>query len=104
MHTIRVDSGVKFKFCAGEILVTDSVAELMQTQHADAIRKCLDRHFQGDWGEADEDCKLINDEALLDGGSLMSVYEVSGETIWVITDGRNSGSLVITTVMRPQEY
>jgi hypothetical protein len=66
----------------------------------------LDRHIQGDWGMLDDEDKRLNDEALVDGGRLLSAYKtLRGVKIWIITeavgdDGKRSSS----TILLPSEY
>ncbi len=61
----------------------------------------LSRHRVGDWGEvAAEDWKL-NDEALVMGERLLSVYRTKmNERIWVITEADRSSTCLLT----PDEY
>ncbi len=65
----------------------------------------LSRHLHGDWGSVSEaDCKR-NDQAVIDGGRVMSAYLVEGKTIWVITEAENpDGTRVATCVLLATEY
>lgn len=68
---------------------------------ADAALTALDRHAAGDWGEVCEDDRLSNEQALTDGGRLLSAYRAaSGERFWIITERDRSA----TTVLLPDEY
>ncbi len=61
----------------------------------------LERHRCGDWGNVCEADVKLNDEALREGGRLLSCYStLRGETIWVITEFDRS----VTTLLLPDEY
>jgi len=44
--------------------------------------------------------QTINDQALIDGGRLLSAYEVAGQKIYVITEWNRS----VTTMMMAEDY
>lgn len=95
-------------FKTGEIVTTNGIARAMMLDHGflEAVRDCLTRHCLGDWGDACEETKKQNDEALeaersgklID--SLFSVYDISGREIFIITEIDRS----VTTVLFPYEY
>ncbi len=95
-------------FRTGEIVTTSGIARAMMLDHGflEAVRDCLTRHCQGDWGDACEETKQQNDEALeaekngklID--SLFSVYDIDGTEIFIITEIDRS----VTTVLFPDEY
>ncbi len=60
----------------------------------------LDRHQSGDWGECGPEDWKANDLDLRVGGRLFSVYKVSGNRLWVITEADRSQ----TTILLPEEY
>lgn len=61
----------------------------------------LNRHIVGDWGEVDEEDRQANDESLLTGLRLLSVYNtVSGKPFWIITEADRSA----TTILLPSDY
>jgi len=66
----------------------------------------LDRHAKGDWGNLSDDDKRLNDEAVADGGRILSAYKTSnGTKIWIITEAADdAGHRVATTVLLPEEY
>jgi hypothetical protein len=74
----------------------------METFTRGFFSKCLCRHIVGDWGDLDAEDTQTNDEALNDGGRLLSSYThpVSKERLWIITEHDRSA----TTVMLPMEY
>ena len=63
----------------------------------------VQRHQAGDWGEADEEDKEINERGLAgEEMSLMSVFTLprTGETLWLITASDRSYTLMLL----PEEY
>ena len=65
------------------------------------IVAALRRHAVGDWGDVTPDDRAANDDALLSGERLLSVYQsATGTTFWVITEADRSA----TTVLLPDDY
>ena len=64
------------------------------------------RHAHGDWGDVCEEDRQANEQALIDGSRLLSVYRTSlGEKLWVITEAADdSGKRAATTILLPSEY
>ena len=61
----------------------------------------LSRHQRGDWGDCCREDWMRNDEALVDGSRLFSVYHADdGTKFWVITEADRSS----TCVLLPDEY
>jgi len=61
----------------------------------------LHRHSAGDWGDLDEHDRQANEQALREGGRLLSAYATKhGIRIWVITEHDRS----VTTLLTPSEY
>lgn len=59
------------------------------------------RHSRGDWGDVVEEDWQANDQALQNGGRLLSVYHtLSGTEFWIITEADRSA----TTILLPEEY
>lgn len=95
-------------FRTGQIVTTNGIARAMMLDHGflEAVRGCLERHCLGDWGDACEETRRQNDEALeaekngklID--SLFSVYDIDGTEIFIITEIDRS----VTTVLFPDEY
>lgn len=92
------------KFDPGRLTVTPAAVQACGLQH---VMRCLGRHMAGDWGEAlcADDLKA-NDDALVDGDRLLSVYLIDPESgpdagfLWVITEADRS----VTTAQLPSEY
>jgi len=66
----------------------------------DQIDQILRRHLSGDWGAVDREDAAANEWALKHDERLMSVYDVNGEKLWVVTEADRSA----TTVLTPGEY
>lgn len=91
----------KAVFKLGVVVMTAGVADKLG--QCDFVKKSLDRHVAGDWGDLTPHDVKVNQEALVNGGRLMSVYPFPGRTdltIWVITEADRSA----TTVLFPEDY
>lgn len=85
------------RFPLGELVITSNAAiRLSPTDVSAAIA----RHANADWGEVDEHDRRANEQALVDGSRLMSVYRGGGERFWIITEADRS----VTTVLLPEDY
>lgn len=86
------------KFDAVDALITAGANELLNEKQ---IADLLTRHYSGDWGECDEEDAEINNDAVASGDdSLMSVFTVDGNVIWVYTEWDRSK----TTILLPCEW
>lgn len=81
----------------GQALATIGVLELCR--YGLDLGTLFDRHASGDWGDADEAVRKANDQALIDGGRITSVYHPNGRRVWVVTEADRSR----TVVMLPHE-
>ena len=87
-----------FKFSCGEVIATRSVTEAVPPLVRIAA---LVRHLNGDWGDLSEADKAANNEALQNGGRLISAYHApDGTKFWIITEADRS----FTTYLLPDEY
>ena len=88
------------KFPLGRLMATPAALQRLaeQTQHTSWA--LLLRHWQGDWGEVCAEDAGLNDQALMDGGRLLSVYHLSSGTVWIITEADRS----CTTLLNPEDY
>ena len=85
-------------FALGKIVATPNALEHTP---ANEIASALRRHASGDWGTLDREDWQANDQALLEGGRLLSVYDSSDERkFWIITEADRS----VTTVLFPEDY
>lgn len=86
------------KFPSGQILITANAKE--QLSESD-IQQALRRHLAGDWGNCEPDDAAANEEALLHGERLLSVYHTATAVkFWIITEADRSA----TTVLLPDDY
>ncbi len=91
------------KFSMGHLVTTAGVMERASSDEAFAkfVRKSLERHSQGDWGDLSDQDRRENEFALGKQLRLFSVYENNGlPKIWIITEADRS----VTTVLFPEEY
>jgi len=91
------------KFAMGQLVATAGVNELAVANESFAafVRRSLQRHSQGDWGDLGDEDKKENELSLDKGLRLLSAYQ-HGELpkIWIITEADRS----VTTVLFPEEY
>src|SRR5437763_1325267 len=89
----------------GQVVATPGALEALR-RAGQRTSDFLDRHSAGDWGDLDEEDRILNDEALVDGSRILSSYETgAGERIWIITeavgdDNRRASSCLLL----PEEY
>ena len=87
-------------FPLGQIVATHGALKAIRDTGRFAI-DFLARHARGDWGDLDPADWNANDEALIDGIRILSVYYLnSAVKIWVITEADRSS----TCVLLPEEY
>ena len=88
----------KPRFALGEVVAT---AHAMATLTNIDMQLALQRHVTGDWGKVGKEDRAANEQALLNGTRLLSVYESSkGVRFWIITEADRSA----TTVLLPEDY
>lgn len=93
------------KFLLGQIVATpgalEAIANAQQTPDF-----FLAKHASGDWGEVCDEDKRLNDEALVDGGRLLSAYRtLRGTKLWVLTEAADDdGNRLASTILLPDEY
>jgi hypothetical protein len=86
------------RFPLGRLVATSNAASKLSPKD---VAVGIGRHASGDWGEVCQDDQASNEEALVEGLRLMSVYtSSSGIEFWVITEWDRS----ITTVLLPEDY
>jgi hypothetical protein len=93
------------KFQLGRTLATPGALKAIHaSEHSPA--EFLDRHVCGEWGDVCPDDRQANEEALVDGSRLWSVYKTRlGTKLWVITEAiGDDGQRASTCVMLPDEY
>ena len=93
------------KFCPGRVVATPGALDALEVSGQDA-GFFLDKHLSGDWGEVDTEDQMANDQALTDGGRLLSSYRtLMGVTVWVLTEAEgDDGVRASTCLTTPEEY
>lgn len=93
------------KFPLGQIVATPGALEVLE-QSGQTPDFFLNKHAQGDWGEVCDDDKQLNNEALVNGGRLLSAYRtLKNERLWIITEATDDdGKRFATTILKPEEY
>jgi hypothetical protein len=88
------------KFLLGKILATPGAMDALERCGQQPI-EFFSRHADGDWGDIHPEDVGLNEQALLHGGRLMSVYQTNdGTKVWLITEADRSA----TTLLLPEEY
>ena len=86
------------RFRLGHIVSTpNALAHLTQED----ILHGIQRHQAGDWGDVCAEDRQANDQALVKGTRILSVYHAgNGTRFWIITERDRS----VTTVLLPEDY
>ena len=95
-HTQHATPQVARLIPLGQLVATPHALALLEKANLSTFA-LFARHEQGDWGDVDA---MANEQALIDGGRLMSVYKLELGTVWVITEADRSA----TTLLLPEEY
>jgi hypothetical protein len=107
------------KFSPGQIVATPGALALMQrTDTNPAV--LLNRHLHGDWGDTCTEDAALNEQALVDGSRIMSVYRLVSlqtltatplkkrtelPTVWIITEAvGDDGSRASSCILLPEDY
>jgi hypothetical protein len=91
---------VQTKFELGNVVATPGAIELLVGAGRSPM-EFIARHVSGDWGDLDEHDRLVNEQALLHGGRLLSSYIVADDRrLWIITEA----SREVSTLLLPSEY
>ena len=96
---------VQPKFKLGQIVATPEALRVLE-ESGQSPGFFLDCHIQGNWGEVNDEDKRLNDQALVDGGRLLSAYRtLKGQRIWIITEAADdNGNRAATTLLLPEQY
>lgn len=85
-------------FALGQTVITTNAAE---TLDGSSVLEAIIRHQCGDWGECCPQDRDANEEALVTGARIFSVYRDSEDVkFWIITEWDRS----VTTVLLPEDY
>ena len=93
------------KFRPGRVVATPGVLDALEAS-GQTFDFFLEKHLSGDWGEVDAEDQKANDQALLDGGRLLSSYRtLRGVVVWVLTEAEgDDGQRASTCLTLPEEY
>jgi hypothetical protein len=107
------------KFSPGQVVATPGALALMERTKTNPVL-LLSRHLHGDWGDVCVEDRTLNDQALINGSRLMSLYRlVTPEslaataiknraalpTVWIITEAvGDDGKRASTCLLLPEEY
>jgi hypothetical protein len=98
MESLPNGTGPKFQL--GQVVATPGAIELLVGVRRSPV-EFIARHASGDWSDLDEHDRLMNEQALVHGGRLLSSYKVVGEErIWMISEADRSS----TCLLLPSEY
>ncbi len=81
-------------FEMGRTVGTATVVALLEEAGV-TPQSLFERHHRGDWGDVTPDDWQRNEEALVEGGRLLSVYFVRDEKIYVITEADRSATTIM---------
>ena len=88
------------RFSLGQTVATPGALAAL-TESGQAPTEFLQRHLVGDWGDVCDEDRQANEDALLHGERLLSVYRTkAGAKLWVITEADRSS----TCLLLPDEY
>lgn len=90
------------KFNLGQIVATPNALDALREARRTLLEFIL-RHIQGDWSEMDEEDRIANEMALVEGGRIFSAYAIQpghSEKVWVITEEDRSSTLILL----PEDY
>lgn len=86
------------KFSLGQTFITVGARDSLD---AEDILIALRKHVSGNWGDCKADDRAANDQSVLDGSRIFSVYhDRFGAKFWIITEADRSA----TTILLPSEY
>ena len=80
-------------FTLGEIVIRPRAALLLQNLGMNSASLFL-RHVTGDRGDVSDDQRRVNEEAVREGGRILSVYGTGSTRLYVITEADRSSTLI----------
>jgi hypothetical protein len=69
---------------------------------AGLLQGAMALHIAGNWGGVED--PEHNDENLLTGGQLLSVWQIAGRKVWVISDPPDEHGARVVTALFPEDY
>jgi hypothetical protein len=95
MTTIKTTT---LAFTPGSLYITPNAAKSLNSSDVVAA---LARHFQQDWGLVEDDDRVANDRAVVNGARILSAYrDCYGTKFWIITEADRKS----TSVLLPEDY
>jgi hypothetical protein len=93
------------KFRLGQLLATPGALQALR-ESGQRPGDFLSRHLAGDWGQVCPEDWGLNDQAVEEGGRVLSAYRtLKGQKVWVITEAADDeGHRAATTILLPDEY
>ncbi len=93
------------KFQLGRIVATPAALVALE-ESGQTPDFFLERHATGSWGDVDAEDWSANNQAILDGSRIFSVYKtLRGKRIWIITEATDDqGNRAATTILLPDDY
>jgi len=87
------------KFHPGALVATPTFCRRVDPDYA---MSALVQHLRADWGLCDLEDWAANDDALKNGGRIISVYPLPNEPgdFWILTESDRS----VTTMLLPSDY
>ena len=90
----------KPRFQLGQVVATPRAVDALEKVNQSAT-EFINRHVVLDAGELDEEDQRTNEDAVDNGGRILSSYLLKdGTKIWIITEADRSA----TTLLLPSEY
>ncbi len=86
------------RFPSGSIVATPGVLAVTSSQQ---LLEALERHLTGDWGDVSAEDAQANEDAVMQGYRVFSVYQMDDDNrFWIITEADRSS----TCVLLPSDY
>jgi hypothetical protein len=90
-------TGIGSRFPVGNLVLSDAVQALIENDPVASmtLNTCLRFHQNGQWGDVTPEDARANEAALVDGGEIVSSYQLQGRPVWVITDAERATTRVM---------
>lgn len=87
-----MDKHVVPKLILGDVHISEGVLDVIPIEE---LTKYISKHEYGDWGDIPQSDKDINEVHLDSRKPILSMYNVKGNRVFVITDGSRASTWVI---------
>ncbi|MCV2351990.1 hypothetical protein [Paucibacter sp. Y2R2-4] len=96
------------RFGLGLIVATNAACNFFNRHGINAM-EYLRLHVRGQWGDVPPEDARANDEAIKNGGRILSSYRMEGRTVWIITEAVTESEAAdnhreSTCLLFPSEY